>query len=564
MPRLPTRLLAGMALPLSLAITGWSSVSGGPVSSATFVRSPGGGVSQILRSTDGAGYPLQKAAAPAKTPTAVRPPTPPIPILKPSYLVLIVLDGARPDYFNQPGIPHIQALLKNGTWYANAMAGILESETPSGHATISTGSEPKQDGIPSFAWANADNTTVNLFSEVAVRRGLMERVIAASGAPTIASLVHRSNPVARVVALSGYKYYAADALGGPNADVVMYYGNRADGRFGPTAIPGHMPPEALLNEPDLSVPNRNVPFPNENHLAMTLAARTFEVLRQQVSLINLPDSDWPLGHPWGANQDPKDVRVLMQAFDADLGRLEDTYRKAGVLDKTLFVITADHGFAPTLHQVPRSVISSAVQKAGTSIVKDNYHTAAYLWIRNASKAGSIAANIAHQQNPYIQSVYFRSETAQGPEYIRATGSNLLLAPGMEAANQYLLQTFNGPSGPDIVVLSTENSAGVAGGQVAWKADHGGADWESQHVPLILSGPGIRRRHFSNWPARLEDIAPTVLSVMGVQPAGMHGLILADSLRTPTLDERNSQAQLAVTLRPVIAAMQAESRLEAKK
>jgi hypothetical protein len=36
-----------------------------------------------------------------------------------------------------------------------------------------------------------------------------------AGVPTIAGLVHRQNPAAKVVALSGYKYYAADALEWP-------------------------------------------------------------------------------------------------------------------------------------------------------------------------------------------------------------------------------------------------------------------------------------------------------------------------------------------------------------
>jgi hypothetical protein len=489
--------------------------------------------------------------------------SPPAPPSNASYLVLIVLDGARPGYFSQPGLPHIQALRKNGTWYNQAFAGILESETPSGHATISTGSEPRQDGIPSFAWANSDNTTVNLFSEAAIRQGLMERVMAASGAPTIASLVHKATPAARVVALSGYKFYAADALGGPDSDVVMYYGSRADGRFGPTAIPGHVPPKALLNEPALIVPSRNMAFTNENHLAMTLAERTFDALHQQVTMINLPDSDWPLGHPWGANRDAKDVRILMQAFDGDLGRLEDTYEKAGVLNKTLFVITADHGFAPTFHRIQKSVIAGAVQKAGTSVLKDTYHTAGYLWLRNAAKSAQVASIIARKRNPFIQSVYFRSNTPQGSEYVRASASSLLLAPGMEAANQYLLQTFNGPTGPDIAVLFTENTGGVTSGTASWKADHGGADWESQHVPLILSGPGLRRKHISNWPARLEDVAPTALSLLGIQPTGMHGQVLADALRTPTLQERNAQLQVASTLRPVIASLQSESQRETK-
>src|SRR5947209_11092440 len=69
------------------------------------------------------------------------------------YVVLIVLDGARREYFNVPGTPHIQSLIRNGTQYTNAFAGILESETPSGHVAIGTGSEPSKTGIPSFWWA---------------------------------------------------------------------------------------------------------------------------------------------------------------------------------------------------------------------------------------------------------------------------------------------------------------------------------------------------------------------------------------------------------------------------
>src|SRR5436309_15434958 len=49
-----------------------------------------------------------------------------------SYLVLIVLDGARPDYFNSPGIPHLRAPIHSGTWHNNAVPGIPEPETPAG------------------------------------------------------------------------------------------------------------------------------------------------------------------------------------------------------------------------------------------------------------------------------------------------------------------------------------------------------------------------------------------------------------------------------------------------
>jgi predicted AlkP superfamily pyrophosphatase or phosphodiesterase len=104
--------------------------------------------------------------------------------------VLIVLEGARPDYFSVPDIPHIRALMKSGTWYDSAWTGILESETPAGHAAIGTGSNPNRNGLLSFNWANVDNTSVDLFDPVAVQHGAMEAVMRAAHAPSIAGLVH--------------------------------------------------------------------------------------------------------------------------------------------------------------------------------------------------------------------------------------------------------------------------------------------------------------------------------------------------------------------------------------
>jgi hypothetical protein len=45
------------------------------------------------------------------------------------YLVLIVLDGARPDYFGLTRLPNVDALRAEGVQYVNAMDGILETGT---------------------------------------------------------------------------------------------------------------------------------------------------------------------------------------------------------------------------------------------------------------------------------------------------------------------------------------------------------------------------------------------------------------------------------------------------
>lgn len=480
---------------------------------------------------------------------------------RPRYVVIITLDGGRPDYLKVHGIPHIRALERSGTSFSSAFAGILESETPAGHATIATGSNPNRDGILAFSWANSQKVVTDIFDPAKILDHTMENIVASTHVPTIAGLLKRAHPSARVVAISGNKYYAADAFGGPDADVIMWYHNDSHGHYAPIAVPGHEPPPSILQDPTLTLNTTRLPPGTEDHLGMALAARTFETMHQQVTLINEPEFDWPLGHVDGAMDDPQAVTALMQGFDRDLGLLEDAYRRAGVLDQTLFVLTADHGFAPIRHIVPESDILNAMTAAGTTAVEDNFTTADYLWLNDTSKANQVASNIAHLLNPHIQSVYFKSLGPGGATYIRASGPELFHVPGVESANQYLLNTFNGPNGPDVVIFFTQDTSSLSSAQASWKGNHGGGDWESQHIPLIISGPGVRSGYVTAEPARLEDLAPTALTLMGVAPAGMEGTPLADAMSHPSAALMAQRSGVIRTLVPVVQALRAESAAE---
>lgn len=482
-------------------------------------------------------------------------------ITRPEYLVLFVIDGGRPDYLNAPDTPNLHALMARGAVYSNAFDGILESETPAGHATIGTGSPPNRNGILSFGWANSDNNrTVDLFDPDMVQQGGMEQIMSRAGAPSIASLLHANDPNARVVALSGHKYYAADALGGPDADAIIYYQGTAKGLYVPVSTVGHSPPRSLLREKSLTLPTTHLPVAAEDHLTMHLAEQTFRTMKPTALLVNLPEFDWPLGHVWGADRDRKAVIRLMQGFDQDLGTLEAQYRKAGILDKTLFVVTADHGFAPIYHQVTKEALQAAVAKTGARIISDTYHTAAYMWLDDLSRAPAAAAQIAELHNPYIQSVYFKEPNPHGYDYVRASGPQGFKAQGMEAANQYLLDSFDGVKGPDVVTFFTADTASLPGGEANWKGDHGGADWYSQHVPLLFAGAGVATGVHAE-PVRLEDIAPTALSLMGIDPTGMAGVPLADAMLHPSKSQTKKQKAVAATLQPVVSALKNEARLE---
>jgi arylsulfatase A-like enzyme len=482
---------------------------------------------------------------------------PPLKLLqtKAKYLVLIVLDGARPDYFNVTSLPHLDALRAAGTQFTDAFSGILESETPAAHATISTGSAPRRSGILGFSWAENDKN-FSIFSPVVVRQGAMEQIMANAHAPTIAGLYKARYPSAVVVAMSGHKYYAADPLGGPQADVIEYFRGTLQNTYAPTAIPGHVPPQQILDIPNLTVPLNKLAFGQDDSLVTQLDLDTFALLHQRITLINYPDFDWPLGHVNGGNLDRPGVIALMQIFDRDLGLIEDAYKRAGILKQTLFVVTADHGMAPIYRFVPDSLFDNAVRAAGTTAPSITHNTATYIWLQDLAKGPAVAANILKARDPGIQSVYYLAHTKTGVQYALAPGWKLL--PRTDMANQFLLRTLMNGHEPAVVAFCVKN-ASTSATSTHWKGDHGGSTWGVQHVPLVLAGPGIKKGFVTANAAQLEDIAPTVLVDMGVRPTGMEGKAMTEAFTDPYAADVAKRQQEIMRVQPVVNALVADDR-----
>ena len=470
----------------------------------------------------------------------------------PKYLVLMVLDGARPDYFGLTPLPHVNALSNSGTQFTNAFDGILEAETPAGHATIATGSRPDKDGILGFNWAT-DTGVYSLFSPA--RMTSVEQILQNSNAPTIASLYKSRFPRAKVVALSGHKYYAAAPLGGPAADAIMYYTGNSQGQYVPVAVPGHVPPAGVMKAHGLIDPTIHLRNGQEDDLVTKLALSAVSNMHPRILLINYPEFDWPLGHIDGSILDKAAVKTDMRGYDADLGRIEAAYRKAGILNQTLFVITADHGMMPITRFVPSSEINDAITQAGTTAPDVASSSADYIWLADGTKAQSVAENISAIHDPGIQSTYYLTSVNDVVQYKLASGSGISAAD--DRANQYLLGALLNGHEPSVVVFGKEGTSFTNPITSHWKADHGGASWQSQHVPLIMAGPGIQSGLINNDPVQLDDVAPTVLTDMGVSPTGMEGDALTEALLRSTKAEKKVRAAEARMLAPVAAALRSQ-------
>jgi hypothetical protein len=385
----------------------------------------------------------------------------------------------------------------------------------------------------------------------------MEHIMQSERVPTIAGLFKAKYPKERVVALSGHKYYAADPLGGPSADGIMYYAPGSGGRYVPQAIPGHVPPSSVMNAKNVIGANTHLGNGGEDTLATNLAIAAFRHMHAHILMVNYPEFDWPLGHVYGGNRDRKDAITIMRNFDSDLGRLEDVYRKAGVLDRTLFIITADHGMGPIKRFIPSSVINNAVAEAGTTAPDVAANTGAYVWLTNHSRAEQVAANVMAEHDPGVQSAYYLTMKPT-PRYVAVGGH--FVNKTVNTANTDLANTLLNGHEPDVVVMA-KAGATFSSPAAHWKADHGGASWESQHIPLIMAGPGVKKGTVIGEGAQLEDIAPTALTLMGVAPTGMQGKVLADAMLSPAAWQRTARQREIGRIDPLISALTAQDTYE---
>ena len=68
---------------------------------------------------------------------------------RPRVVMLVVLDGMRRDYFDRyaASMPTLTALRQRSAWFTHAEVNFLPTNTPVGHSTISTGTDPGVHGI---------------------------------------------------------------------------------------------------------------------------------------------------------------------------------------------------------------------------------------------------------------------------------------------------------------------------------------------------------------------------------------------------------------------------------
>jgi predicted AlkP superfamily pyrophosphatase or phosphodiesterase len=214
--------------------------------------------------------------------------------------------------------------------------------------------------------------------------------------------------------------------------------------------------------------------------------------------------------------------VLSSALDyadAQLGRMVAEIHKDGLAGSTTIIVTAKHGQSPQdpneLVTVQDGPIISAINAAWAQTHPSNTSlivagTDDDLWQSYLSDNSQIACDFVKN--------YLWDHTAQGfdvnknPVTVAHSGLAQIWA-GAAAANFFGVPVNDGRY-PDVFGKVQE---GIVYSKPTKLAEHGGMNPGDRHVLMVVNGPGIPSQVQST-PVETTQVAPTVLAVLGLDPA----------------------------------------------
>jgi hypothetical protein len=464
----------------------------------------------------------------------------------PNKLLFLVFDQMRPEYIDRYNLKNFKRLRSISTEYQNAYVGDLPSITLISHPVMSMGILPKELpwkdelffdqagllGAPHLLYATP-KFTLEQFETLAKTLPLEQSLPA-----ILKDKYHK-----KVFAV-GEKAYAAITFGTPAADSIITL-KKENGRCMPF---GRNVPKYISEEDRFTIDcsksygtadsfypidgARLVPGDDPQHLGGD--SWTFDVTKEIIEREDwaglfvtfggidkighlLGEMDCEIVHPFNSEYNLKNI---IQNADLQLGKLLDLLDRHSLLQKTLIVVTADHG-----SQTDRYYLGNANEGRSGELINDQVEEAPF-WIKRLSKFAKIegaaydtAIRIwTKERNEQFERALaeisgvkdiFRLEQTGGKfNYIELSFCSKCIKKNQWDIehNQELANSVASLGAPDYIALLEDN---VGFGMLG---DHGGAQEMVQRIPLFIhtpqSKPAVRKEQI-----RLVDIKKLVLERM---------------------------------------------------
>ncbi len=246
------------------------------------------------------------------------------------HVVLVSVDGFRPDFY-LPGsswpAPNIQQMARDGA-HAEGVRGVFPTVTYPSHTTIVTGALPARHGVYYNRPFEPEGQTGEWYwFESSIQVDTLWDAVRAAGKQTAAISwpVTVGAPIDRFVP----ETYSLD----PDSDRL------APMREGTT--PGLWQELEREATGRLSLRNYGAAYLTRDDTTGAMAAYVLETHRPALIALHLITTD-SAQHAHGRESDR--ARRAVAAADRAIGAVRDAADRAGILDRTAFVITGDHGF----------------------------------------------------------------------------------------------------------------------------------------------------------------------------------------------------------------------------
>jgi arylsulfatase A-like enzyme len=213
-------------------------------------------------------------------------------------------------------------------------------------------------------------------------------------------------------------------------------------------------------------------------------------------------------------------------------------RKEGLAGSTTIIVTAKHGQSPQdpkkLVTVPDGPIITAINAAW----KQTHPSNAKLIVAGTDDDlwQSYLSDNSQAADDFVKS-YLWNHTAQGldvnqnPVTVQHSGLAQIWA-GADAAKFFGVPVDNGHY-PDVFGKVQE---GIVYSGPTKLAEHGGMNTGDTHVLMVVNGPGIPAQVHSN-PVETTQVAPTILSTLGLDPTALKAVRVEDTRVLPGLGDR---------------------------
>lgn len=442
----------------------------------------------------------------------------------PRRVVIVVMDGLRPDSVTPDDMPQLTRMAKEGTFFRNHHSVYLSSTEVNGTA-LATGLYPRNSGIVGNREYRPDVellSPVDTQGEWAIWKGDQLQDSKWVAAATLPELVRAAGKRATVCGTKGVALLWDRSSRERKVDQPVVF----DGRSYPAALLDQVRGDVGPFPPGVN-PGYFANVAQDHWSTRVLLEKIWGKDVPELSVLWLSEPDYS---QHGAGPASKPARAGLKSSDSCLGKVLEALEQRKLRDRTDVLVVSDHGFSTIFSSID---IIDDLRRSGFTAGGGFLEKPAEGSIMVVGLGGSVALYVTGHEAKTIQKLV---DHLQKQEYVGV----LFTRDGLEGTFKLSDVKLDSPGAADIVISMRWGDAkprdGMQGALISeglargpGQGMHGSLSRFDMNNTLIAAGPSFLKANQSTIASGNADVTPTVLKILGIEAKGRDGRLLEEAL-----------------------------------